>query len=477
MALPRDLPARALRECVQLLRLGAPLVVNNLAIAGMGVADTVMAGRIGARDLGAVAVGNSLWIVAVLLAMGTLMALSPLTAHAWGARHVRRAGAQWRQGVWLALLLSVLLLVLLRGTGPLITAVGIDPEIAPLTIGYIHMIAWGAPGLCLYLTLRFVSEGVGRTLPVMIVALFALVVNIFGNWVFMYGNLGAPAMGAVGCGLASALTMWLMLALMLALVAGDRHYRALRLFARIDAPRPRELGRMMWLGVPIAFAMMAEAGLFTVTTLMAGILGSVVVAGHQIAMNYTALMFMVPLALSAATTVRVGQALGKRDPARARFSAWTGIATCTLFMSASAAVMLIAREAVVGLYTDDPAVISVAVSVLLMAALFQVADGAQVGAAGALRGFRDTRVPMALCLVAYWAIGFPLAWYLGLHLALGPAYLWLGLLAGLTVAALLLITRLICINRGSRAPSVADTADPAALPPAYATPASHRPEG
>lgn len=456
-------PSRLI-ELGQLARLAAPLIVNNLALAGMGFADTVMAGRLGARDLAAVAVGNSIWMVTLLMAMGVLMALSPMTAHAWGGRRPREVGAHWRQAVWLALLLAASVLVIVRMAGAQLERIGIDPLIVPVTLDYLYMIAWGAPAVCLYLSLRFVSEGIGRTWPIMVVALVALATNVFGNWVFMFGNLGAPAMGAKGCALSTALTMGIMLLMMLFITARHRHFRLYRLFDRLDLPQPRALLAMLGLGVPISAAVVAEAGLFSVTALMMGTLGASVVAGHQVAMNYATTMFMVPLALSSATTIRVGQALGSRRTAQARFRATTGIAACTAFMALSAIIMLVFREYVVRLYTTDPAVSQVAISLLLMAALFQVADGLQVGAAGALRGYRDTRVPMALCLVAYWLVGFPLAWWLGLRLALGAQFVWIGVLAGLSTAAVLLIWRLSRVARTPVAPGPVALQVPAAPP-------------
>jgi MATE family multidrug resistance protein len=338
-----------------------------------------------------------------------------------------------------------------------------DPAVIPLTVSYVHMIAWGAPAICAYLSLRFMSEGVGQTWPIMVVALAGLVANVFGNWVFMFGNLGAPAMGAVGAALASAITMGIMLVVMAGFAGLHRGFRAYRLFVRFDPPRPRALLALLALGVPISASVVAEAGLFSVTALMMGTLGAATVAGHQVAMNYASTMFMVPLALSSATTIRVGQALGAGQASVARFRAVTGIIACTSFMAVSALVMILFREQVVRLYTTDAAVAQVAISLLAMAALFQVADGLQVGAAGALRGYKDTRVPMAMCLVAYWLIGFPLAWTLGLRLSLGAQFIWVGVLAGLCAAAILLVWRL---SRVARRPVHATEPLPPQVPPA-----------
>jgi MATE family multidrug resistance protein len=428
-------------EALAILRLAGPLVFNNLALAGMNFADTVMAGRLGTRDLAAVAVGGSAWMVVFLFGLGVLMAVSPVVAHAYGAGRWEDAGVVMRQALWLSQALAVLAFTALLGVPLLLAAIGIDPEVVPLTGGYLFAISFGLPGIFAFLAMRFMSEGLGWTRPIMYAAAVGLVVNVFGNWVLMYGNLGFPRLGAVGCGIASAIAMWCMFATMLLYVRRSPRYARFALWRGFEWPRWSTQRDILGLGLPIAASVEAEAGLFAGVALIMGTLGATQVAGHQIAINYAATMFMVPLAFHSATTIRVGQALGRDEPVLARLAGWSGIGLCGAFMLLSALVLLLFREHIAGFYTNDPELLPLATSLLTMAMIFQVSDGLQVGAAGALRGFKDTRVPMLMNVGSYWLIAFPMAWYAGVHARLGPVAIWIALIAGLTVTAILLTTR------------------------------------
>jgi MATE family multidrug resistance protein len=437
---------RVADEVRALMRLGLPLLATNLAIAGMGFADTVMAGRLGARDLAAVAVGSGLWLLALLLGLGTLMGISPITAHAVGAGQTDKVGPTLRQGFWLSQALALLLVAALFFVEPLLRTFRVDPDIIPLTTGYVHAISIGMPGAFAYFVLRFMSEGIGRTRPIMYCAFTGLVVNVALNYVLMFGKLGFPRMGAVGCGLASGIALWCMFAMMLVCV---RHhaYRRYRLFERWEWPRRALQGELLFVGAPIGAALLVEEGLFSFVGVIMGTLGANVVAGHQVALNYATTTFMVPLAVHSAIIIRVGQAVGAGDYGSVRLRAFTGIALCAAFMLCSAVALLLFSDAIVGFYTSDAAVRDIAVSLLFVAAIFQVSDGLSIGGAGALRGMKDTRVPMLFCLLAYWGIGLPLAWGLGIALGLGPRWVWVGFVAGLTMAALLLNARFIYITQ------------------------------
>ena len=445
--MPRRPDSPFLDDALATLRLAGPLVANNLALAGMNFADTVMAGRLGTEDLAAVAVGGSVWMMVFLLGLGTLMAVSPSVAHAYGAGRWASVGTYLRQALWLSQALAAACFVLLANTRPALEFIGIDPTVLPKTEGYLGAIAWGLPGVFAFLALRFMTEGVGWTRPIMYAAATGLVVNVFGNWVLMWGNLGFPAMGARGCGAASAVAMWSMLAVMLVYVARHRRYRTFALWTRFERPSPAVQKELLALGVPIAGSVEAEAGLFGAVALLMGTLGAVQVAAHQIAINYAATMFMVPLAFHSATTIRVGQALGRGRRDDARRAGFAGIAICGLFMVASALVLLVFRDRIAAFYTSDPLVRPVAAGLLAMAMVFQVSDGLQVGAAGALRGFKDTRVPFFINVASYWLIAFPMAWYAGIHARLGPPAVWVALIAGLSVAAVLLNLRFVALSR------------------------------
>ncbi|NNC55698.1 MAG: MATE family efflux transporter, partial [Pseudomonadales bacterium] len=306
---------------------------------------------------------------------------------------------------------------------------------------------WGLPLMYPFLCLRYTSEGAGHTAPIMFIALASLCVNFVGNYVLMFGKFGFPALGAMGCGMASALSMWFSFFAMLLYVRRRKViYGPMRLFAGFFRPDTLKLRELLGLGLPIGGSVVAEVMMFSAAALIMGILGANEAAAHAVAINYAATMFMVPLALHSAITVRVGQSLGANELRRARRIGWLGIAVCGLFMTVSAVFLIVLREPITGLYTSDPAVREIAVALLFMAMIFQISDGLQVGAAGALRGYKDAKVPLLMNIIAFWMVGFPVAYFAGLKFGLGPRGVWLGLAVGLTVAAILLGLRFAYIS-------------------------------
>ncbi len=431
-----------------LLRLGGPLVINNLAVAGMQFADAVMAGSLGARELAAVAVGGSFWFLGFSLCLGILMAISPIVARHFGAGNFDLIGRYTRQGIYLSVIMGVpLILIGQLGTAPLLETFGIDPDFRELTVGYVGAITWGAPGIFVFLALRFTTEGLGHTRPIMFTSIFALGCNVLLNYVLMFGRFGAPAMGAVGCGYASAISMWVIMVILAGYMMCSAHYRPFHIFSKLAPLRLSAFKEIICLGIPIAITITAEAGLFSAVSILMGTRGTEITAAHQIAISFSSTTFMVPLALSAATTVIVGQLIGAGKFREARISGVVGIVCCAGFMTLSAAFLLVFRDAVVGLYTDDSVVTGIAISLLLMAALFQFADGVQVGAAGALRGYKDTGVPMLINIVAFWVLAFPLAYLAAITYAAPANYVWAGFVVGLGVAAILLTWRFARISR------------------------------
>jgi MATE family multidrug resistance protein len=447
MSLTRAIAARD--DASTIARLAVPLLINNLSLGGMLSADTIMAGRLGAGQLAAVAVGSNIAGVFHFFVLGMLMALSPLVAHAYGAGRDGDIGAYVRQGLWLAAGVGLVIVVVLRiAAEPLLLLIGIPPDTAELAGRYVRALSLGMPALCCFYALRFGSEGIGWTRPFMYTAIVGLVVNILLNYVLMYGKLGLPALGAVGTGYATAITWWLLFAILWCYVKRHRVYRPYAPLGRRDPPQPARLREIVALGSPIAGSLVLEGGMFNAAALLLATFGATTMAAHAIAINYAALMFMIPLSLNSATTIHVGHQLGRGDRHAGARAAWTGVGMGVAVMVVSALVMIVARSGIAGLYTRDSDVLLLAANLLLFAAVFQVADGVQVCTAGALRGFKDTRVPMVYNLVAYWGIGFPLAWYFGLVRGWAAQGVWLGLIAGLFVAALLLSLRLRRVARG-----------------------------
>ena len=448
-------PARIRAEVRGLLHLATPIIVAQLATTAMGFVDAVMAGRVSPEDLAAVALGNSIWIPVYLLMTGILLATTPKVAQRFGAGQHGEIGPLVRQALWLALVVGLLSSALLLSAEPILHLMKVDPQLIGPSMGYLHGIAFGFPGIALYYVLRCYSDGLGRTRPSMVIGLCGLLLNIPLNWVLIYGHFGMPALGGVGCGWATGIVGWFMALSMAAWSRWAPAYAGSRVLVRIDRPQWAVMKRLMSVGLPIGIAVFAESSIFAVIALLIGSLGPTVVAGHQIALNISSLLFMIPYSLGMAVTVRVGQAVGAGDPYQARFAANVGLGTALVFAAFSASLILLLREQIAAIYTPDTAVIQIAAMLIVFAALYQFSDAIQVICAGALRGYQDTRVTMILTLFAYWGIGLPVGYLLGLTEVLGPASgpsgLWQGLIAGLTCAALMLSIRLVrCTRRHIR---------------------------
>ena len=439
-------PARVYLELRNLLGLALPIMIAQLATTAMGFVDAVMAGRVGPRDLAAVALGNSIWIPVFLLMTGTLLATTPKVAQRYGAGQPGEIGPLVRQALWLALVVGLMATLILFNAEPVLHLMKVDPELIEPCMGYLRGIASGLPAVALYHVMRCFSDGLGRTRPSMVMGLCGLALNIPINYVFIYGHFGVPAMGGVGCGWATAIVMWAMMFGMASWTRWAPAYRSIALFGRFDWPQWAVIKRLLSIGLPIGIAVFAESSIFAVIALLIGSLGATVVAGHQIALNVSSLVFMIPYSLGMAVTVRVGQALGRSEPREARFAAGVGMGTALAYACLSASLMLLLRGPIASIYTTDPMVIHVASMLIVYSALFQFSDAIQVTAAGALRGYQDTRVTMVLTLFAYWGIGLPVGYALGLTdwfgPARGPSGLWEGLIVGLSCAALMLSIRL-----------------------------------
>lgn len=427
------------REARALLALAWPVIGAQLAQISMHTLDAVMAGRLGANELAGIAVGGSLWMPTFIFGMGVLMAVSPTVAHDYGAGRYLDVGHHLRQGLWLSQIVAVIVFFAMRHCLGVLTWLRVDPQIVPIAEGYLRAVSWGLPAICGFTVLRSFSESVSMPRPVLLISLLGLVVNGIGNWLFMYGKFGLPELGAVGCGVATAIGAWTMLGCMVAWVALQPHYRPFQPFSHWELPHARALWSLARLGAPIGLSLFMEGSLFAAVALLLGRFGADVVSGHQIAINVASITFMVPLGIALAVTVRVGQAMGRGDPRSARRCGTVGAVLAVAFMALAALVMSTCAWQIAAVYTSFAEVQSIAVRLLYMAAIFQVFDGLQVAAAGALRGLKDTTVPMGVTFLAYWGLGLPLGYVLGIVQNRGPQSMWLGLIAGLAAAA-------ICLN-------------------------------
>jgi MATE family multidrug resistance protein len=434
-----------LTELKTLVRLALPMLVAQFAQTANGFVDTVMAGRIGTGDLAAVAVGSSIWVPVFLFIVGVMQGVTPFVAQHHGAGRSQAVGADVRQGLWLALPLGLFGFVLLRSVEPVLVAMDVQADLQPKVVAYLEALSWGIPAITMFLALRCLTDGMSHTRPVMMVSLLGLGLNVPANYVFMYGELGLPALGGVGCGWATALVMWMMLLVMGGFCLIAPYCTATGWHGRAEKPHPATLWRLLKLGLPIGGAIFIEVSLFSVIALFIASIGTDVVAGHQIALNVASMMFMIPLSLSLALTVRVGFNLGQHNLAGIHATVKSGLALIMALALLNSALMVLLRESIAGIYTDDTGIIALAGTLLLFAAVFQLSDGLQVGANGILRGLQDTAIPMLLTIVAYWVVGLPVGYVLGLTdwlvAPMGAKGFWIGLVAGLTVAAILLNIR------------------------------------
>jgi MATE family multidrug resistance protein len=441
MTSPRLDRARAAHEIGATIRLALPLITAQLAAVGTNAVDAVLAGHVSAHVLGAVAVGTSVWALAIVSGIGMMMAVPPSVSQLDGAGRRAEIGAVFRQALWLAIGMGVLLWFAVRHAGPLIGMIGVAPGLRHDVSEFLYAISWGAPALTCYFALRGLSEGLSLTRPSMYFSLGGLLILAPLGYVLMFGKFGIPPQGARGCGIATALVLWLEMLGFAFYISRHRNYRGLNLGERFDPPRLSKLGELIKIGLPMAITLLAEGGLFVAVALMIGSLGEDIVAGHQVALNIASLFFMIPLGLAMAITVRVGNAVGRGDAVGVRYAGFCGIGLTLVTQLFSAGVMLSLPHFIASLYTHDATVIALAAQLIVLAGFFQFSDGIQVASNGALRGLKDTRVPMAITLFAYWVIGMPVGWWLGFHQQLGARGMWMGLIAGLSVAALLLFAR------------------------------------
>lgn len=452
--MPSPLPApRFGPEVRKTAILSAPLVAGHLATGLIGFVDSVIAGRHGTTTLAAVAVGTAIFWLPMMVPMGTLMAVPPSVSQLDGSGRQAEVGPLFRQALWLAAGLGALLFVLLTLLTGALGPFGIAPEIVPGASEFLYGIRWGVPALTLYFCMRYLSDGLHWTMPTMVFGFGGLAVLVPMGYAFAFGWGPLPERGAGGLGLASALMMWMQALAFAGYLAWSRRFVPYALFTRFDPPRWAEIRSLLRTGLPIGVTVTMEGSLFVVTALLIGRLGEVQAAAHQIAINVAALCFMIPFGVAEATTVRVGHALGQglgREGVRR--AGLAGLALVLGTQTLSGVLLLFGHDHVVQIYTQDAAVAALAGTLLLYAAAFQFPDGIQALSAGALRGMKDTRVPMILAAVAYWGVGMSLGAGLGLGLGMGPRGMWLGLIAGLTVAALLLGGRFLRISRRVAAP-------------------------
>jgi MATE family multidrug resistance protein len=435
-----------------MLTLAAPVVLAELGWVSMGIVDALMVGRLGAHAIGAVGLASTLFFAVGVFSMGLLLGLDPLVAQAFGAGRLDECHRWLVDGVWLGASISVPTVILLYGLRATLGAWGLPADVLTLVRPYLAILIWSLPPLLLYVAFRRYLQAMNLVRPVMIALVSANLVNAFFNWVLIFGHIGAPAMGVAGSAVATLLARIFMAGFLLFVII--RH--EVRVVPRLrDTPMSIDLARMRTLfalGLPAAGQLVFEVGVFSAATALAGRVSADALAAHQIALNMAAFTFMVPYGIASAAAVRVGQAVGRRDPRGAVRAGWTAIAMGVGFMSAAATVFLLAPGSLMRAFTTDRAVIETGVALLFVAAVFQLFDGVQGVTTGALRGLADTRTAMMWNLAGHWVIGLPLGYLLCFRRGYGVVGLWWGLSTGLIICGVALIV--VWASRGARIAAV-----------------------
>lgn len=430
-------------EAAALWTIAWPVLIGQLATVGMGVADVAMTGHLSADDLASVSLGANVWAIILVTVMGIMMAVNTVIAHEVGAENHARVPHMVRQALWLGLGVGLLACLALNVSTLIFNYLQLEPAINAKASQFVHVISMGMPAFAMYRALYGYTTSLNQTKPVMMIALGGLGYNIVMNWLFIYGHLGFPKLGSTGCALATGTGLWLMLGAMIFWMRRAEAYRETFPFSHYEGPNWTEIRSTLRLGLPIGITYFAEVSAFGAVGLLIARFGVVPVSANQIALNFSSLVFMVPMSLGIALTTRVGQTLGEGDSERARFVSWVGFALSMAFAALSALCIMMLRDQIAAAYTSDLAVQALASELLLYAAIFQLSDAAQVTASCAIRGYKVTRTPMLIHLLAFYGFALPIGCLLGL----APDWLpwhpqqpmeargfWIGLVLGLTVA-------------------------------------------
>lgn len=434
-------------ELKQLFHLMLPILVTQFSQAGLGLIDTIMAGRLSPTDLAAIAVGVGLWIPVMLLFSGIMIATTPLVAEAKGARTPEKIATIARQSLWVAFILGVIAGLVLQVLPLTLPLLGVPESLQPKAGLFLHAIGFGMPAVTMYAALRGYSEAIGYPRPVTAISLMALLLLVPLNFIFMYGVGPIPALGSAGCGFATAILQWLMLMSLALYIFKNRVYQNSQPFSHWEKLNGYWLKRILKLGFPIGLAIFFEVSIFSTAAIVLSPLGETIVAAHQIAISVTSQLFMIPMSLAIALTIRVGTYYGEQNWDAMRRVQGLGLMTATILALLIMLMLWVFRSEIVALYTSDPMVTQIALYLVLFAVAYQLMDAWQISAAGCLRGMQDTKGPMWITMIAYWVIAFPVGVYLSRFGDMGAAGVWVGLIVGLSVACVLLLARLYGNNK------------------------------
>ena len=432
-------------EFKQLIRIGIPIFGSQLSYTLMGATDTIIAGRASANDLAGLAVGtafsNTIWFFFT----GIIFAVTPIVAQLYGAKKFLEIGQKLREILWVAAGLGLFMAFIFFNMDIIINLLPIKSSITSITIDYLKAVSIGWFFVTIFTCLRCYSEGMTYTKPVFYIAFAGMLLNIPLDLIFVYGWFGAPKLGGVGCGIATTIVSFIMMISIFIYISFSKNYKKTQPFSKFSKPSSATTKEVLKLGLPIGLGIFIELSMFSGAAIILSVLGEIVVASHSVAINIASLFFMVPLAIGLASSTRVGNLIGEKNPIQSKIAATSTIMLCISGALINSVIIISFGSFIVGLYTTELPVLELAVSLILFAAIFQLPDGIQMGALGSLRGYKDTFIPMILLLISYWVFAMPIGYYLtnyGFGDPLGAKGMWFGMIIGLTIFSFLSIFRL-----------------------------------
>lgn len=447
----KDFKSKFFNELKLLIKLSAPLLFTQLGVCAIGFIDSTMAGHYSKSALASIAVGSSIFFPFTMALNGVMMAVTPIIAQLKGGGREKESGAVVKEALWIGFFFAVFLTILVNNVDFLLKTMDLQPGIFITIKKYLFGISIGLPAMAFYSVLRSFVEGLGKTKPQMVIAFITVAFNFAANGILIHGKYGFPELGGAGCGWASGLTFWVFLFCIILYICFDKECRKIDIVSSFSLPSLRGMGEIIKLGLPIGGTIFMECSIFACITLFIGALGSIIVAGHQITLNYSSLVFAIPLSIGMAVTIRVGHQIGAKEARGARLSCFTGIGLAVFCALLTLCFTRFCPFIITSFYTKDKEVIDVSVSLLKIACLYQISDAIMIISQSALRGYKDTFVTFLLTFTAYWVITLPVGYIIGMTdlivPALGAKGFWISLIIGLSTSGFFLFIRLFNLSR------------------------------
>ncbi|WP_391209248.1 MATE family efflux transporter [Psychrobacillus sp. L4] len=432
----------------QMIKIVVPILVTQVALYLMTFFDVLMTSKYSIDHLAGVSIGSSLWVPVYTGLTGILLGITPIVAQLMGAKKKEDVPIFVQQGFYIAIVLAIVIFFgILMFIDPALQLIPLEDSVRVVAKDYLYMMSIGLIPLFLYSVLRSFIDALGKTRVSMIITLLSAPINIALNYIFIFGKLGMPALGGAGAGLASALTYWLILFIAVFIVYRNKPFAELRIFHGWSKPSFIKFKVLTKIGLPIGLSIFAETTIFSAVTILMSTYSTAVISAHQIAMNFTSLLYMVPLSIAMGTTILVGYEVGANRFKDAKTYSWLAVVTAILFSFISATILLLFREQIATIYTNDQTVITLTVQFFFFAALFQLSDSIQAPVQGALRGYKDVTITFIMAIVSYWIIGLPTGYILANYTSFERFGYWIGLIVGLTFGAITLGSRLIYLQR------------------------------